>query len=879
MSIDRARWLKVEPFLDQALEMSAEEREPWLARLRSDSPDVADDLVVLLSGETKANRDDFLESPLSAAAFASIDEPLAGHQIGAYTIEGPLGAGGMGSVWLARRTDGRFEGRAAVKLLNLSLLSPASEARFRREGSVLARLSHPGIARLFDAGVSELGQPFLVLEYVEGQRIDSFADERSLSVEDRVRLVLQVLSALEHAHANLVVHRDIKPSNILVTSDGTVKLLDFGIAKLLANDQSGADAQSLTAEGARALTPEYAAPEQARGDAITTATDVYACGVLLYLLLSGKHPTGEGCRTPATAIAALFEVEPKQLGLGDLDTVLGKALRKEPAERYQTAATFADDLERYLRRQPVRAQRDSFAYRARKFVSRRRVPLIAGLVTAAGLIAATVVSVEGMREARTQRDAAVFEKQRADAQLEFQYVLLSGVGSGPITMKAVVDQGEALLEHEYSSRAPVAGQIALSLAEMYSQLGEHDAEAHMLAKAESLAAGENRGSVVLVSRCLRALNMAEADHVAEARTVFTRLRDEIARAAPTDVARCLASEAEVDIKASQFDSAVAHSRRAATMIETLGDTSGIQYFDVLNTAANALENLKRRREALAIYQRIASMMDGTGREMSAARNVIRNNIGIALSNLGEMTAAEPVLRQTVTTFLSSNTEGFVHPAILINYCRTLLFEQKLDSAAYWYQRLYTSSVERKDAAMESEGASGMARVELARGRADEAARWIAADQSASARRPRPQRHVTLDLEAGLAKLRGDLPRARALYDSSLALMGYGKGKRTYQMRAVLVAAAGAALEAHDPRIARGYARDARDIAFSDSLSETRSAYVGEARLLEGGALAALGDPAGARTALDRAVTALRFGVGPEHPLSRQATAALAALPH
>ena len=878
MHIDRARWLKLEPFLDRALEMSLDERGPWLAQLRSDAPDVAEDLDVLLSGESEANRESFLESPLVAAAFATMDEPLVGHQFGAWTIEGALGQGGMGSVWLARRTDGRFEGRAAVKLLNLSLLSPASEARFRREGSVLARLSHPGIGRLFDAGVSTAGQPFLVLEYVEGQRIDEFVKERSPSVEARTRLVLQVLAALEHAHANLVVHRDIKPSNILVTSDGTVKLLDFGIAKLLAGE-SEADQRSLTAEGARALTPEFAAPEQARGDAITTATDVYACGVLLYLLLSGKHPTGEGARSPATAIAALFEVQPKPLGMGDLDTVLGKALRKDPHERYQTAAAFADDLERYLRREPVRAQRDSLAYRARKFVSRRRVPLAVGAIAAAGLVAATVMSIAQMREARTQRDAAVFEKQRADAQLEFQYVLLSGVGSGPITMKSVVDQGAALLDHEYSVRAPIASQIAISLSEMYGLLGEHDAEAEMLVKAESLAAGANRESVLLTSRCLLALNLADRDRLAEARAMFQGLRDQIAKAAPTELARCSQVEAELDIKAAKFDSATVHSQRAAAIIESLGDTSSMKFIDALNTWANALENLKRRRDALAIYQRIASMMDGTGREKNATRNVIRNNIGIALSNLGEMTAAEPVLRQTVATFLSSNTDGFVHPAILINYCRTLLFEQKLDSAAYWYERLYSSSVERKDPAMESEGASGMAHVEVARARPAEVARWIAADRAASARRPKPGQHETVDLEAALAQLRGDLPTARAMFDSSLALMGYAKGKRSYQMRAVLVSAADAALDAHDARKALEYARAAHGIAVSDSLSESRSAYVGEARLLEGRALAAQGDTAGAREALNRAVAALRFGVGVEHPRYEEAQKALAALPH
>src|SRR5690242_2801037 len=258
--MDRDRWRELEPLLDHALELPAEECASWLDELRTTSPALAEELALLLSGESIADRRGFLAEPLGSG--------LEGVELGAYTLERPLGQGGMGSVWLARRTDGRFEGRAAVKLLNLALVSPAGQARFRREGSVLARLTHPGIARLLDAGVSPSGQPYLVLEYVDGVPIDHYVREHALSLEARVRLVLAVLAAVGHAHANLIVHRDLKPSNILVTPEGTVKLLDFGIAKLLDADvREGRGA--LTAESAQVMTPEFAAPEQVTGDAVT----------------------------------------------------------------------------------------------------------------------------------------------------------------------------------------------------------------------------------------------------------------------------------------------------------------------------------------------------------------------------------------------------------------------------------------------------------------------------------------------------------------------------------------------------------------------------------------------------------------------------------
>ncbi|HWN20150.1 MAG TPA: serine/threonine-protein kinase, partial [Gemmatimonadales bacterium] len=408
--IDPDRWHALEPLLDEVLELAPEERGSWIQQLSTRSPELAADLSVLLGGEDAADGSGFLAAPL--------DVSLSGLTLGAYRLERPLGEGGMGSVWLASRVDGRFEGKAAVKILNLALLSGAGQERFRREGSALARVSHPGIAKLLDAGLSGAGQPYLVLEYVEGQPIDAFVRERRLTHADCIRLVLQVFAAVGHAHAHLIVHRDLKPSNIMVTPDGVVKLLDFGIAKLL-DGESGSDRSALTIDGARVLTPRYAAPEQVRGEPLTIAADIYSLGVLLYLMLSGRHPTAEGCRTPAESIRALLETEPASLPLGDLDNILAKALRKTPGQRYPTVAAFADDLERYLLHEPVSARAHSLAYRVKKFARRNRTAVIAGAITGAGLIGATIFSLGQMRyaqqqrdDARAQRDNAVYHERR-----------------------------------------------------------------------------------------------------------------------------------------------------------------------------------------------------------------------------------------------------------------------------------------------------------------------------------------------------------------------------------------------------------------------------------------------------------------------------------
>jgi serine/threonine-protein kinase len=481
--MDPARWRTLEPLLDEALEQEPDERAEWLRELGQRQPGIAADLAALLAGDENAAQSKFLERPMNVT--------LAGLELDGWRLVRPLGYGGMGSVWLAHRSDGRFEGSAAVKLLSLALVDDAGIARFRREGSMLARLAHPGIARLLDAGVTPQGQPYLVLDYVEGTPIDVWVRERRLPTPDRVRLFLGVLDVVAHAHASLVVHRDLKPSNILITPSGDVKLLDFGIARLLDDSEHQGDSRrsSLT-EGWRALTPEYAAPEQVSGTRfgalrapgagdVTTAIDIYAAGVLLYVLLSGRHPTAEGCNAPAAILAALIDKQPVPLGLGDLDLVLAKALRKEPSERYATAVAFSEDLNRWFRHQPVRARPQSFAYRARKFARRNRVPVGIGLV--AVVLSAVYVFTMARDRSRLSRalDQATINAARAEQVSDFTVGLFEATGAahGPAYADSV--SARDLLnraEHragELASQPLLRAQMLDVIGRIRSQLGDY----------------------------------------------------------------------------------------------------------------------------------------------------------------------------------------------------------------------------------------------------------------------------------------------------------------------------------------------------------------------------------------------------------------------
>ena len=409
-------WREVSPHLDQVLSLPEDERAPWLESFRAARPDLANLLQDLLAEHRVLAQQEFLErSPVSETAESS----LTGQKIGAYTLISPIGQGGMGSVWLAERSDGRFDRRVAVKFLNFSVAATGGVQRFKREGRILGQLTHPHIAELIDAGVTAKEEPYLVLENVAGKHIDEYCDHHQLHVDARIRLFLDVLSAVAHAHANLVVHRDLKPSNVLVRNDGEVKLLDFGIAKLLAEGADADEATQLTVAGSGPLTPQFAAPEQVTGGAVTTATDVYALGVLLYTLLTGQHPTGTEPHSAAELVKAIVETEPRRASeaiasaaskpqaekrgttfeklsrqlRGDLDTILAKALKKAPAERYGAVTALADDLRRYLNHEPISARPDTLAYRVRKFVYRNRVVVTLVTVAFAAILAGSGAAI------------------------------------------------------------------------------------------------------------------------------------------------------------------------------------------------------------------------------------------------------------------------------------------------------------------------------------------------------------------------------------------------------------------------------------------------------------------------------------------------------
>ncbi len=648
------RWRVLSPYLDEALEIPAADRTAWLASIQARDISLAADLRAMLEEHQTLDESRFL---VGAVLDPCVPPSLAGQTVGAYRLVSPIGQGGSGSVWLAERSDGHFHGRAAVKLLNIALIGPEGEERFRREGTILARLRHPHIAHLIDAGVSSAGQPYLVLEHVDGQSIDRYCDDRALGIEARLRLFLDVLDAVAHAHQNLIVHRDIKPANVLVSTDGRVKLLDFGIAKLLEHDapwrRSGsAETSAFSRAMGAAMTPEYAAPEQLSGGEVTTATDVYALGVLLYVLLSGQHPAGPD-RSPITLLRAIVVTEPgrvsdvaataagrqdraKQLGTtsgrlrralrGDLDVVVAKALKKNPSERYASVTALADDLRRFLRHEPIAARPATIPYRAAMFVRRNPggVAAFAIVLALAGVLTLLHTIRLSAERDRAQREAAKAVKMSdlLMGVLTSADPYASRAGSGEPTVRALLDAGAAQVQKDLAGEPGLQAEMLTMMGRTYRRLGAYDTAQHLLELA--LTSGEKAFGPddVHVAQTLDSLGVVladQGDYAAAGRTLERALAMR---------RRLLGGE---------------HADVAVTLVE-LGRVYQDQGW---NDRAEALqgEALEIRRKVLGDEHRETAV------SQSDLASVLRLN--------GHLSAAETLLKQSVET--NRKTRGDDHP--------------------------------------------------------------------------------------------------------------------------------------------------------------------------------------------------------------------------
>lgn len=488
-------WERLEKLFYQAMDLDPAARPAFLDEACSGNSQLRKEVQSLLDSANQSVA--FLRNRVERAAQRLAREDL-GQRIGPYRLIGRLGEGGMGKVYLASRADNLYEQEVAIKVMHPGLTEAASMlARFGVERQILANLNHPNIARLLDGGITQEGAPYLAMEYVKGIRIDAYCREHDRNLEEGLRLFMAVCSAVEYAHKNLVVHRDLKPANILVTPEGVPKLLDFGIAKLL-NPQPAV--QTLTRTTDRLMTPEYASPEQIRGDQITTATDVYALGVLLYELLCGTRPFHLETKSPFEVARIVCEQDPeppsaialsrtgnqnlvRQLK-GDLDNIVAMAMRKEPARRYASVAALSADVQGYLQGYPVQARTDSWRYRSGKFVGRHKTATVATALVALSLIGFSIGMSLLARRANRERMTAQRESQFLASI--FQAATPDQARGKQVTARELLDAGAARIDRELADQPLLQASMADNIGRAYISLGDYEQAQILLQRAYEL---------------------------------------------------------------------------------------------------------------------------------------------------------------------------------------------------------------------------------------------------------------------------------------------------------------------------------------------------------------------------------------------------------
>ena len=723
-------WRKLEELFYAALDLAQPDRASFLDRSCGTDSELRREVEILLrsSGETWG----FFQKPLEeVAGRVAATSDFFGQRIGAYKISRLLGEGGMGKVYLAARADDLYQQQVAIKLVQGGTGRTRDLLlRFSAERQILANLAHPNIARLLDAGIAANGSPYLVMEYIEGEAIDKYVAAGGLSIRDRLELFRTVCAAVEYAHRNLVVHRDIKPANILVTQEGAPKLLDFGIAKLIqsSHDPGGDSTTVLTRATERLMTPEYASPEQARGQAITTATDVYALGGLLYALLTGRPPFKLASRDPLEVAQIICERPPTRPSSaehdhatlprgeeaklkGDLDNIVLKALRKEPELRYATVAEFSEDVQRYLEGYPLQAGSNAWSYRAGKFIRRHKMAVTAALLMTLAIVGFSVgMGLLAQRASRekdkaeqeaqflsglfqaatpdaergktiTARDVLDLSAQRIDRELagqpEVRAAMLHNIGLSYYAL-GLYDQARPLLEQAYLLRKSTLGDNNLATAEST----EHFAEVLRLQGKYSQAEPLLRQALAVRQKLLAAndklvgeslsdlgecLHLESKDHDAEPvlRRAVVALPPHTLQAADAQDYLALVVEA-----GGHYDEGAQLLRASSATIGQLKGTDSPDYLITMHNLAGALMELGNFGEAETMERQVLATRQRVSGPEHPDTTYSLNNLGWLLLEKGEWAAAEPFVKQTLE--INRKRLGEKHPrlaASLNNWAR------------------------------------------------------------------------------------------------------------------------------------------------------------------------------------------------------------------
>jgi len=821
---------------------------------------------------------------VQVSKLATAKEELEGSTCGNYTLLRHIDSGGMGDVWLAERSDGRFEGQFAVKLLRRHSPASVDSLRFEREGRLLARLTHPNIARLIDAGTAD-ERPFLVIEYIDGLNIDEYCDHHRLGVDARIRLFLDVLEGVAHAHANLVLHRDLKPGNILVTSDGRVKLLDFGIAKLLdEQEERGVDtAPSITQVFGQVLTPDYAAPEQLAAKPIGTATDIFALGMVLYVLLTGVNPRSEDAsgdalkwakkRMPRAShqLDRRHSITRRHLE-GDLDNILDKALAPDAEDRYRSVAELRDDLSRYLEHLPVSARPPTLGYRTAKFLRRYQGGVTLTLLFVLGLAVAAVIAVTQRIEAERQRDFAIYQQQRAATSSELLSRMLSDVAinGGEATVAEAFERSAATLDLQPPTDERFAARLYFDLSRGFETLNANEREADYLERAERAARSAGDNDLLANVLCERARDRNETS-AEEARGIYEEARQATTSndsLSPGTLVTCARAEALVLANSGERETAVDNLIATLDQLTASPVYSRIDELRLLNEIGAQQFRLGRLHDVLQSNTLLLEGLRETGRLATQGGIITQGNQAALLGAFGEYLAARQAYEATVAMAGDSAKRKDIKRTLAAAH----LHLGEADAALAIYEELLATAT----ALAARPGAQiklGMARGYLLRG--EVAGVDVLLDEAEAVFSESPAHHARYlvwlaRLRAEYAALSGDMAAARRILDTRLADAGYPADKTYRYLSIVLEQASELALQEGDDEYGLQLSLDLLEIASNRAREPNASADVGRAHMLVARALLALDRRDETENHLQRAIESLSNGLGADHPETRRA---------
>ncbi|PZN33965.1 MAG: hypothetical protein DIU71_03790 [Proteobacteria bacterium] len=674
--MSQERWRRVEELFHALIRLPPAERAQYLLEQCPDDTELREQVATLVrAGDTTGGGFERQVERAVAGSLLALEHLPPGHTIGRYRVLELLGRGGMGAVYLAERADDVYQQRVALKIIGRALLAESAARRFRAERQILAHLNHPHIARLLDGGTSETGIPYLVMEYVEGERIDAYCDARRLDVRARLRLFQAVCAAVQYAHQHLIVHRDIKPSNILVTAEGVPKLLDFGIAKLL-DPSIVAEDEALTRVHERVLTPDHASPEQVRGEPIGTVSDVYSLGVLLYQLLTGARPYGLIGRSLAEAEQVICNIEPSKPSVmvrrldrprahelartlaGDLDNIVLMAMRKDPQRRYPTAAALAEDIQNYLDDRPVLARPDAWTYRASKFLRRNAGAVAAGVV--ATVLAVLLVTYHTLR-VTAERDAAERERRTAAEVSQFMQEVFRVANptesrGNTVTVREVLDAAVERFDRDLGVEPRLQATLLRTMGQVYQGLG-------LWQRARDLFA--------------RALEQERA----------------IARGDSIELALILASLGTIHHNLNDLKAADEWFEQAWAMRERLGATGDAEAARLLNARAANLRSQRRFTEALELHGR-AEQLARTLEDPTVLGHVLQG-FGMTYMVNGDFVRAEHYARESLDLVEDAVYEGIDLYANSINtLAEALRGQYRLTEAEVLHRQLLERHLER-----------------------------------------------------------------------------------------------------------------------------------------------------------------------------------------